>query len=183
MPVHSMIYWCTAGWLLAASPALAADANAGKSLFRERCSVCHTAESGDNGGAQGPSLIGIMGRPAASAPQFSYTTALRDSKLTWDAATLKRFLADPTRMVPGTSMVLAVPAETDRDNLIAYFQSVSNQAAPSASSIDVPTSSVQSANWRLDAPGRVHRISANSLPPPFATASSQIGRASCRERV
>ncbi len=173
MPVHSMIYWCTAGWLLAASPALAADANAGKSLFRERCSVCHTAESGDNGGAQGPSLIGIMGRPAASAPQFSYTTALRDSKLTWDAATLKRFLADPTRMVPGTSMVLAVPAETDRDNLIAYFQSVSNQAAPSASSIDVPTSSVQSANWRLDAPGRVHRISANSLPPPFATASSR----------
>ncbi|HEY6622156.1 MAG TPA: PQQ-dependent sugar dehydrogenase [Steroidobacteraceae bacterium] len=173
MPVHSMIFWCAAGWVLAAAPALAADANAGKSLFRERCSVCHTAESGDNGGAQGPSLIGIMGRPAASAPQFSYTTALRDSKLTWDAATLKRFLADPTRMVPGTSMVLAVPAETDRDSLIAYFESVSNQRATTASSIDVPTSSVQSANWRLDAPGRAHHISANSLPPPFATPSSR----------
>ena len=173
MPVHSMIFWCVAGWVLAAAPALAADANAGKSLFRERCSVCHTAESGDNGGAQGPSLIGIMGRPAASAPQFSYTTALRDSKLTWDAATLKRFLADPTRMVPGTSMVLAVPAETDRDNLIAYFESVSSQRATTASSIDVPTSSVQSANWRLDAPGRAHRISADSLPPPFATPSSR----------
>lgn len=173
MPVHSMTYWCAAGWLLAAAPALAADATAGRALFRERCSVCHTAESGDSGGAQGPSLIGIMGRPAASAPQFSYTTALRNSKLTWDAATLKRFLADPTRVVPGTSMVLAVPAETDRDKLIAYFQSVSNQAAPSASSIDVPTSSVQSANWRLDAPGRVHRISANSLPSPFATPSSR----------
>ena len=85
MPVHSMTYWCAAGWLLAAAPALAADASAGRALFRERCSVCHTAESGDSGGAQGPSLIGIMGRPAASAPQFSYTTALRDSKLAWDA--------------------------------------------------------------------------------------------------
>jgi hypothetical protein len=168
-----MIFWCAAGWALTTAPALAADASTGKSLFRERCSVCHTAESGDNGGAQGPSLIGIMGRAAASAPQFSYTTALRDSKLTWDAATLRWFLADPTRVVPGTSMVVAVPAETDRDNLIAYFQSVSNQAAPTASSIEVPASSLQSANWRLDAPGREHRISANSLPPPFATASSR----------
>jgi glucose/arabinose dehydrogenase len=168
-----MILCCTVGWVLAAAPALGLDANAGKSLFRERCSVCHTAESGDNGGAQGPSLIGLMGRAAASAPRFSYTTALRDSKLTWDVATLKRFLAAPTSVVPGTSMLLAVPSESDRDNLIAYFQSVSNQAAPADSSIAVPASSTQSANWRLDAPGRLHRINANSLPPAFATPSSR----------
>lgn len=173
MSVHSMIFWSVAGGILAAAPALGLDADAGKFLFRERCSVCHTAESGDNGGAQGPSLIGIMGRAAASAPQFSYTTALRDSKLTWNGATLKRFLEAPTAVVPGTSMVVAVPAAADRDNLIAYFQSVSNQAAPIASSIVVPTSSMESANWRLDAPGRLHRISANSLPPPFATPSSR----------
>jgi cytochrome c2 len=165
--------WCAIGWVLSAAPALAADANAGKSLFRERCSVCHTAESGDNGGAQGPSLIGVMGRAAASAPQFSYTTALRDSKLTWDGASLTRFLAAPTSVVPGTSMLLAVPAESDRDNLIAYFQSVSNQVAPAESSIVVPSSSTQSANWRLDAPGLLHRISANSLPAAFATPSSR----------
>jgi hypothetical protein len=168
-----MIFCSALGWVLAAAPALGLDAGAGKSLFRERCSVCHTAESGDNGGAQGPSLIGVMGRAAASAPQFSYTTALRNSKLTWDAATLKRFLAAPTSVVPGTSMLLAVPGESDRDNLIAYFQSVSNQVAPAESSIVVPASSTQSANWRLDAPGRLHRIDANSLPPAFATPSSR----------
>jgi glucose/arabinose dehydrogenase/cytochrome c2 len=173
MSLQSMIFCGAATWVLAAAPALGLDATAGKSIFRERCSVCHTAESGDNGGAQGPSLIGIMGRAAASAPQFSYTAALRDSKLTWNGATLKRFLAAPTTMVPGTSMVLAVPAETDRDNLVAYFQSVSNQVAPAVTSIVVPASSSQSANWRLDAPGRLHRISANSLPPPFATPSSR----------
>jgi glucose/arabinose dehydrogenase/cytochrome c2 len=173
MSLKSMIFCCATGWVLAAAPALGLDANAGKSLFRERCSVCHTAESGDNGGAQGPSLIGVMGRAAASAPQFSYTTALRDSKLTWDTATLKRFLAAPTSVVPGTSMLLAVPGESDRDNLIAYFQSVSNQVAPAESSIAVPASSTQSANWRLDAPGRLHRINANSLPPAFATPSSR----------
>jgi len=173
MSLRSMIFCSALGWVLAAAPALGLDAGAGKSLFRERCSVCHTAESGDNGGAQGPSLIGVMGRAAASAPQFSYTTALRNSKLTWDAATLKRFLAAPTSVVPGTSMLLAVPGESDRDNLIAYFQSVSNQVAPAESSIVVPASSTQSANWRLDAPGRLHRIDANSLPPAFATPSSR----------
>jgi glucose/arabinose dehydrogenase/cytochrome c2 len=172
MSLRSTIFHATL-WALAAAPALAADANAGKALFRERCSVCHTVESGDNGGAQGPSLIGVMGRAAASAPQFSYTAALRSSKLTWDAATLKRFLAAPADLVPGTSMLLAVQSDTERDNLIAYFQSVSNQAPAAESAIAVPRSSAQSANWRLDAPGRRHRIDANSLPPPFETPSSR----------
>lgn len=172
MSARSMSFWCATGWALAAAPAFAADAGAGKSLFKERCSVCHTAESGDNGGAEGPPLIGLMGRAAAAAPQFSYTAALRDSKLIWDAATLKRFLAAPGSVVPGTAMVLPVANDTDRDNLIAYFQSVSNQAASEAS-IVVPASSSQSANWRLDAPGRTYRISASSLPPPFATPSSR----------
>ncbi|MEO7208826.1 MAG: PQQ-dependent sugar dehydrogenase [Steroidobacteraceae bacterium] len=173
MSLQSIIFWCAAGWVLAAAPAFGADANAGKSIFRERCSVCHTAESGDNGGAQGPSLIGVMGRAAASAPQFSYTAALRDSKLAWDGATLNRFLAAPSSVVPGTSMLIAVQGDADRDNLIAYFQSVSNQAPSTEPSIVVPAGSTQSANWRLDAPGRLHRISANSLPAPFATPSSR----------
>src|SRR5450755_2400497 len=94
---------CAAGFLIASSPAFSADASAGKTLFQQRCSVCHTAESGDSGGAQGPSLIGVFGRPAASAPQFSYTQALKESKLTWDAATLRRFLGGPASVVPGTS--------------------------------------------------------------------------------
>jgi glucose/arabinose dehydrogenase/cytochrome c2 len=159
-------------WLATIPAALGADASGGKALFRERCSVCHTAESSDGGGAQGPSLIGVLGRPAASAPQFSYTQALRDSKLTWDRATLARFLSAPASMVPGTSMALAVPNQADRDNLIAYFQSVSSQAVPAAAqAIIVPASSEQSANWRLDAPGRMHRITVASLPTPFATAS------------
>jgi glucose/arabinose dehydrogenase len=158
---------------LLASVSLGADASAGKALFAQRCSVCHTAEAGDNGGAQGPSLIGLMGRTAGTGPQFSYTSALRDSKLTWDPGTLKRFLASPATVAPGTSMLIAVPIEAERDNLIAYFQSISSQPAPGAAPAAVPTSSLQSANWRLDAPGRTHRITAASLPPPFATASSR----------
>ncbi len=168
----SIAVCCIAGVLAACPPAFGADAGTGKAVFRQRCTVCHTAESGDDGGAQGPSLIGVLGRPAAGAPQFSYTQALRESKLVWDAATLKRFLAAPAGIVPGTSMAVAVPDEADRDNLIAYFQSVSSQA-PAVQAIVVPAGSEKSANWRLDAPGRVHRITVASLPPPFATPSSR----------
>jgi glucose/arabinose dehydrogenase/cytochrome c2 len=164
-----------AGFLIGSSPAFGADASAGKAVFRQRCSVCHTAESGDDGGAQGPSLIGVVGRPAASAAQFSYTQALRDSKLTWDAATLKRFLGAPPSVVPGTSMPLAVPDEVDRDNLIAYFQSLSGRAPAAAPTVAVPAASAQAANWRLDAPGQVHRINLAALPPPYATVSARNG--------
>src|SRR5258708_10291256 len=145
---------CAAGFLVLSSPAFSAEASAGKALFRQRCTVCHTAESDDNGGAQGPSLIGVLGRPAAGAPQFSYTQALRESKLTWDAATLKRFLSAPAGVVPGTSMAVAVPDEAERDNLIAYFQSVSSQAPAAAQAMVVPAGSGKSANSRLDPPGR-----------------------------
>jgi glucose/arabinose dehydrogenase len=159
---------------LFASAAFGADVSAGKTLFAQRCSICHTAEAGDNGGAQGPSLIGLMGRAAGAGAQFSYTAALRDSKLTWDPATLKRFLASPATVVPGTSMLIAVPEQSERDNLIAYFQSVATRPAPAAAApAGIPASSVQSANWRLDAPGRQHHITAASLPPPFATESSR----------
>jgi cytochrome c2 len=170
----SVLIWCAAGFF-AAAPAISGDATAGRALFRQRCSLCHTAESGDGGGAEGPSLVGVFGRAAASSPQFSYTDALRSAHLTWDAATLNRFLSAPTTVVPGSTMVLAVPEETGRVNLIAYFQSLSNlQSTPTASEpIVVPKLSEESANWRLDAPGRVHRISVASLPPAFATDSSR----------
>lgn len=55
---------------------------------------------------------------------FTYTKALRASGLTWDPATLDRFLQAPDTVVVGTAMVNAVPAKSDRDNLIAYFQSL-----------------------------------------------------------
>jgi glucose/arabinose dehydrogenase/cytochrome c2 len=166
-----------AGVVLASAPALGADAAAGKSFFRQQCTLCHTAEPNDAGGAQGPSLIGVYGRHAAGDPGFSYTAALRAANLKWDAPTLSRFLASPTALVPGSSMVVAVPSEADRDNLTAYFQSVVRTPSAAAAHGGAPTAAVPAArqrteDWRFDAPGRAHRIDLTALPPPFATPSS-----------
>src|SRR5580698_693343 len=112
--------------LVCAAPAFGADANAGKAVFRAQCALCHSAEPGDNGGAQGPNLNGVFGRHSATSPNFGYTAALKSSGLTWDQATLDRFLTSPTTVVPGSAMVIPVPDNTARANLIAYFQAVKN---------------------------------------------------------
>src|SRR5690349_24849602 len=101
------------GLAACAVPALGADANAGKTFFRAQCALCHTAEPNDNGGAQGPNLQGVIGRHAATGAGFSYTPAMKNSNLTWDAATLDRFLASPTTVVPGSAMVIPVPKKED----------------------------------------------------------------------
>jgi glucose/arabinose dehydrogenase len=153
----------------ATAPATAADAVAGKATFKQQCALCHTAEPGDNGGAQGPDLSGVFGRKAASDPRFSYTTAMKGSGLTWDAATLERFLASPTTMVPGSSMVIPVAQAADRENVVAYFQSVRSASASGASLPPAAGAQKGTADWRNDKPGRVHRIDVDKLPAPFAT--------------
>lgn len=111
--------------------ATAADAEAGRAFFRQQCVGCHSAEADDNGGPVGPNLAQVAGAAAASMASFAYTPSLRASGLTWDAPTLDRFLASPFTVVPGTSMVIAVPQAADRANLIAYFQDLRERAASS----------------------------------------------------
>jgi glucose/arabinose dehydrogenase/cytochrome c2 len=175
-----MIIACTPAVLsLASGP----DPNAGRRYFRTQCALCHSAQEGDDGGAQGPSLDGVFTRQAASVSGFSYTSALKQAGLTWDAATLSRFLAAPSRVVPGSAMVVAVPRQKDRDNLIAYFHAVKDgtyrdpalrspaddaPADPAPPSGSKPTTR---RDWQNDRPGLVHRINLASLPAPYATPS------------
>ncbi|MFL6576043.1 MAG: PQQ-dependent sugar dehydrogenase, partial [Povalibacter sp.] len=148
----------------------AADVNAGKSFFKQQCLLCHSAEPNDNGGGQGPNLRGVVGRRAATDPQFTYTPALRGSNLTWDPATLSRFLVSPTTVVPGTNMVIAVPAQADRENVIAYLQSQSKDSDGTASA---QTQRKGTGDWVNDKPGRSHHIQVDDLPAPFATPSAR----------
>ena len=171
-----MLIGCAIGALACTTQALGADAIAGKTLFQLQCSGCHSAETTDQGAGRGPSLIGVFDHPAASDPQFSYSAALRAAHLVWNGPTLSRFLASPSTVVPGTTMSIAVPSEAERDNLIAYFQSIARERPPAAAVAPiVPDNSQNTANWRQDAPGRVHRITSASLPAPFETRSSSNG--------
>lgn len=87
------------------------------------CGTCHRAAPGQH--AIGPSLAGIHGAKAGSAKGYAYSAALQASGLTWDDATLDRFLETPMATVPGTKMVypgLKDPAK--RAEVIAYLKTL-----------------------------------------------------------
>lgn len=172
-----------------ATPLFAADGppqltppQAGKAFFRAQCALCHSAEPNDGGGAQGPSLQDVFGREAASAGNFPFTQALRNADLTWDHDALDRFLASPTTVVPGTAMVVAVPDDTNRENVIAYFEALANgtfeepPAPPAfgAGAFGPPPAQAPAGDpeWKEDAPGKAHRIDLTQLPAPLATPSA-----------
>jgi cytochrome c len=98
------------------------DPAAGKRVFA-KCALCHTAEPGKN--KIGPSLFNVIGRAAASAPGYSYSTAMSGLNRTWDTATLNEYLASPKALVPGTKMTFpGIPDKQDRDDVIAYLSTL-----------------------------------------------------------
>ncbi|RVT91866.1 c-type cytochrome [Rhodovarius crocodyli] len=91
----------------------------GRRLFQQRCASCHATETGIN--RIGPSLAGVTGRQAGRLEGARITEALRGSGLTWDEATLDRFLQAPRQLVPGTSMMVALSNPAQRAAVLAYL--------------------------------------------------------------
>lgn len=103
----------------AAEPA--GDPHAGEAIY-SRCLACHALAYDRTG----PRHCGLLGRRAGSVKGFAYSEAMRKSKITWDAKTLDRFIADPIGTVPGTSMGYAgVKDAKERRDLIAYLAAAS----------------------------------------------------------
>jgi cytochrome c len=103
----------------APGPEDAALAEEGASLFGQRCGGCHVAESGQRSFG-GPNLAGVVGRQAGSG-QFRYSTAMRNSGLTWNAEELDSYLTSPMAKVPGTSMTISLPDAGQRAAVIAFL--------------------------------------------------------------
>ena len=84
------------------------------------CAGCHAVDARGGLGV-GPTLYGVIGRKAGTIPGYQYSPAVRDSGIVWTADTLDRFLAAPSRMVPGTRMGVSVRDEGQRRAVIAYL--------------------------------------------------------------
>jgi cytochrome c len=112
--------------LLAASPLLmAADAKNGKVIFEQRCGICHAVTGATGGPVVGPSMVGIVGRKAATVEGFAlYSQALKTSGLTWTPKTLDEFLAMPMQKVPGTTMPMMIADAKERGDVIAYMSTL-----------------------------------------------------------
>jgi cytochrome c len=124
--MHRLLIVLTLTAASAALPVTAAraqNADNGKTVFRQVCGICHTVVAGKN--MVGPSLFGVAGRKSGSLPDFHYSDAMKNANLTWDEATLDKYLANPRGVVPGTLMAYAgLKDDQKRKDLIAYLATV-----------------------------------------------------------
>jgi cytochrome c len=92
----------------------------GEKVFIQ-CKTCHVTDPGVN--RIGPSLHGIVGRPAGQVAGYNYSPANKNSGITWSEAKLFQYLENPQRIVPGTKMAFGGIADNQkRADLIAWLK-------------------------------------------------------------
>ena len=106
---------------LLARPAAAQDVEAGQRSFN-KCRACHQIGEGARN-LVGPQLNGLIGRHSGSVEGYAYSTANKNSGLTWDEATFTDYIKDPKAKIPGTKMIFAgIKSEKEILDLIAFLK-------------------------------------------------------------
>ena len=103
-----------------ASAQPAGDPAKGEQVFK-RCQACHVVNQPTN--RVGPHLVGLIGRHSGSVEGFKYSDANKNSNVTWDEATLDKYLADPKAFMPGNKMAFpGLKKPEERADVIAYLK-------------------------------------------------------------
>src|ERR1051326_8026870 len=165
---------------LIAQNASAGDAARGKTFFEINCVVCHSPVLGPENLVvmkQGPSLVGVVGRPAGSLPHFNYTKAIRELGFTWDTARLYKFLESPMDVVPGTTMPIPVADPRNRADVVAYLATLKIPQGVTVKYEELPemVGGTDPNDWQRQAPGAQHHFKVAALPKPFETKSAGNG--------
>jgi len=107
-----------------------AAAEDGQAAFNNACRTCHSMKADDN--RLGPNLHNIVGRKAGAAGGFAYSQSLQNSGVTWDEATLDKFIAAPDSVVPNNNMkpFTGISDANLRATIVGYLKS--GAAAPTA---------------------------------------------------
>jgi cytochrome c len=133
------------GLALGAGAALAGDAAAGEKVFKQ-CQTCHVVQAPDGtflagkAGKTGPNLYGVVGRAAASYPDFKYgdgIIAAAAAGLVWDEAKIATYVQDPgafLQEVTGdggarSKMTFKLKKEEDAQNIAAFLAQWPAEAA------------------------------------------------------
>ena len=107
--------------LLAFAVGHAENAGRGKELFEKRCAGCHALDTEK----EGPRLRGVYGRTSGAVASFTYSEALKNAHITWEDASLDKWLTDPESLVPNNDMAFAVRTAEERADIITYLKQLS----------------------------------------------------------
>jgi cytochrome c len=115
--------------LLTATPATAQSTAGGapEDQFKKACGTCHAAAP-DAAPRQGPNLWGVYGRASGQVAGFKYSAALAGAKLTWDDATLDKWLTNPGAVVAGAAMPYRQRDPDKRAQIIAYLKTLGTRS-------------------------------------------------------
>ena len=114
--------------LVAQSEFDAIDPEVGRARAEE-CLFCHSLDAGEMPSTKfaGPDLAGFVGREIAVRDYFAYSSPLKAESGTWTIDRLNSFIADPTGVVPGTSMERGrVSNRVERIAVIKYLMNGSS---------------------------------------------------------
>ena len=101
------------------------DIENGKTIFEQRCGICHAVDNEPGGPVMGPNMAGVVGRKAGTQKDFPlYTAAMKSYGVKWSAKTLDEFLINPLTKVPGTTMPMVLPDDKERADVIGYLSSL-----------------------------------------------------------
>jgi cytochrome c len=96
------------------------SASHGKELFERRCGGCHSMDRDKTG----PRLKNVYGKPAASVATFTYSDALKNAHVVWNAEALDQWLLEPEKLVPDNDMAFRLQNPDERREIIAYLKEV-----------------------------------------------------------
>ena len=103
--------------------ASAKDPVRGRDAFEKRCTGCHSLDKIK----VGPPLRGVYGRNAGRDAQFMYSDALKAAAVTWDEATLDRWLTNTDGVIPDNDMAFRLNDRVERANIIVYLRELSGR--------------------------------------------------------
>lgn len=96
----------------------AGDPATGRTLFATQCAACHSMDKPK----VGPALGHVFGQSAGRQQGYHYSPALAASGVTWNDATLDKWLAGPRNFIPGALMPVAVGNAQARRDIISYLR-------------------------------------------------------------
>jgi len=110
----------------------AGDATKGAAIFQQ-CGACHSPKQGVN--MVGPSLYGVVGRPAGTITGYSYSQAMQEAAkkgLVWTPDNIVNYLQNPHKFLDtfaGDSsapnkMPFSLADPQQRQDVVAYLQTI-----------------------------------------------------------
>lgn len=96
----------------------------GRKVFEAHCRTCHGSPTSAPDTALGPSLVGILGRKAGTGSSGVHSRAAVESDIVWTRGSLRRYLSEPRREMPGTIMPVQVQDPKELDDLLNYLETL-----------------------------------------------------------